>query len=164
MEIDAGFRSRFDDKWEEDENGCWIWKSTQATNGYGHFWVDGRNRLAHRWSYRIYCGEIPEGKYICHTCHVKLCVSPDHLYAGDPIDNIEDAIERGTWENVGSPPGEDHHWAKLTWEDVDKIREMYASGGRSYYDIAEIFDTSPANVGRIVRRENWVDDPREKVE
>jgi hypothetical protein len=74
----------------KDSNGCWIWQGGKYAGGYGAFSLDGFKDYAHRSSYRLYYGEIPEGKIICHRCDVKMCVNPDHLYAGTGSDNMFD--------------------------------------------------------------------------
>ena len=61
---------------------CWLW--TGATNlpgwrGYGSFYLDGKNRLAHRVIYESVKGLIPSGKESDHLCHVRRCVNPDHI-------------------------------------------------------------------------------------
>lgn len=63
-----------------DWNGCWIWQ--HATNErYGVWAENGKNQYAHRMSYELYKGKIPEGLTIDHLCSVPLCVNPDHLEA-----------------------------------------------------------------------------------
>src|ERR1051325_4924147 len=63
---------------------CWKW--TAATRGfknddYGCFTVGERpNRKrygAHRYSYMINKGPIPEGLVVCHSCDYCPCVNPD---------------------------------------------------------------------------------------
>lgn len=64
---------------EITEDGCWLWKGTISTNGYGRFAVNGTTRPAHRIIYEILVGPIPEGLTIDHLCRVRHCVRPDHL-------------------------------------------------------------------------------------
>lgn len=72
-------------------SGCWVWLRGGA-NGYGRTTHNGIEDYAHRISYALYKGPIPSGLFICHTCSVKLCVNPAHLYAGTHIDNVADAV------------------------------------------------------------------------
>ena len=67
--------------WREHESGCWLWQGTLAANGYGVLRVDGKNVKAHRFSYELLRGPIPEGATIDHLCRVRSCVNPDHLEA-----------------------------------------------------------------------------------
>jgi len=75
-----------------DKTGdCWIW--TGATkNGYGILWYKGKMVGAHRLSYMAHYGHIEEGKCICHDCHNKLCVNPQHLWQGTYRENILDSL------------------------------------------------------------------------
>lgn len=74
------------------ESGCWIWLGGNHANGYGGFNLDGKKDYAHRAAYRLFVGEIPEGKIVCHKCDVKMCVNPAHLYVGTYFDNSMDMV------------------------------------------------------------------------
>lgn len=82
-------------RFEEDENGCYIWQGYVHPNGYGRLRLGGRTWGTHRLAYELLVGELPEGKWVLHHCDVKLCGNPDHLYAGTPSDNLQDAYDRG---------------------------------------------------------------------
>lgn len=76
-------RERFEDKYTPEPNtGCWLWTAYCRTDGYGEI---NRGRqgegtaLAHRVSYEIHVGEIPEDLEIDHLCRVRSCVNPSHL-------------------------------------------------------------------------------------
>jgi hypothetical protein len=74
------FVQRFDSKWTPEPNtGCWLWFATINADGYGRVSRDGRNQLAHRVSYELRRGTIPEGLCIDHLCRVRRCVNPDHM-------------------------------------------------------------------------------------
>lgn len=71
---------RFAAKWLADEDtGCWVWKGTFGHYGYGSFWTDGHNVRAHRFSYELHVGPIPNGLTIDHLCNNRACVNPAHL-------------------------------------------------------------------------------------
>ena len=73
------------------EQGCWTWTAPRLRGGYG-LW--GR-KLAHRQSWELANGPIPDGLWILHHCDNKPCVNPGHLYAGTRMDNTRDAVDRG---------------------------------------------------------------------
>lgn len=58
---------------------CWIWQRKKIS-GYGMTTMNGKNVFAHRISYLLFVGEIPEGMMVCRECGNKLCINPEHLY------------------------------------------------------------------------------------
>lgn len=58
---------------------CWLWTATITRDGYGQFWVSGKMVRAHRFSWELVNGPIPEGTQVDHRCHVRRCVNPAHL-------------------------------------------------------------------------------------
>jgi hypothetical protein len=67
---------------------CWIWNAKRAHNGYGQFYVSGRQVIAHRFSYELHVGPIPEGLQIDHLCRVRACVNPAHLEVVTHAENM----------------------------------------------------------------------------
>jgi len=59
--------------------GCWLWAGTISTKGYGVWCENGKRHTAHRISYEMVNGPIPEGLEMDHLCEVKACVNPRHL-------------------------------------------------------------------------------------
>lgn len=88
--IEERFFSKFEIKGKYE---CWIWKAAGVK--YGHIWKNGRLEKAHRVSWEIYYGEIPDGIRVLHSCNVKKCVNPEHLYLGTQKQNIQDAVRDG---------------------------------------------------------------------
>lgn len=86
---------RFISKYKIVENGCWQWQAGLTKDKYGAFKVNGATIGAHRLSYILYIGEIPDSMYICHKCDNPSCVNPFHLFLGTPNDNIQDMITKG---------------------------------------------------------------------
>lgn len=74
----------------EKINSCWIWKSTITPTGYGHFSTGGTNQreLAHRFSYELHKGKIPERLVVDHLCRNRSCVNPDHLQIVTQQENV----------------------------------------------------------------------------
>lgn len=69
---------RFANKFTKGE-GCWIWHASTNGKGYGHLGYEGKHWLAHRLSYTLHKGSIPEGMTIDHLCNQPRCVNPKHL-------------------------------------------------------------------------------------
>jgi hypothetical protein len=95
---------RFYEKFVRDGNGCWIWES--ATQGeYGCFTegprVARKCKQAHRVSWELHNGPIPDDMCVCHKCDVKLCVNPDHLFLGTHSDNMQDRSKKGRYRGKG---------------------------------------------------------------
>jgi len=85
-------RSRFEEKIKKDKNtNCHLWTaSTRGHNNYGQLHIGKFLVLAHRLSYIIHKGDIPQNKCVLHICDTPLCVNPDHLFLGTQQDNIKD--------------------------------------------------------------------------
>jgi hypothetical protein len=79
---------RFLSKFEKTDH-CWLWEGGINEWGYGQFWVGGtRKKMAHRVSYELYIGPIPEGLTIDHLCRVPACVNPAHMEVVTVAENI----------------------------------------------------------------------------
>lgn len=116
--------------------GCWLWTAAQAPNGYGTFFVGpGAKKAvrAHRYSWSLHFGPIPEGRIICHRCDVRLCVRPDHLFLGSNRDNNVDTLLKD--RNAQALPRE-------------KVAAIMTSSG-STWEVAEAFNVSQRTAWRI---------------
>lgn len=141
--------------WEKveiaSENECWNWTGG-LTDGYGIFSTRERNVLAHRLSWELAFGKIPEGLCILHECDNPRCVNPSHLFLGTREDNNRDRSSKG---RDGSAKGERNNGAKITAKQVKTIREMYLTGEFSQLAIGKMFGISESEVGNIVNLITW---------
>jgi len=139
----------------EKTDSCWIWKGRLVGKGYGSIGLGGKGAkqvLAHRLSYEIHKGQIPEGMVIMHSCDNPRCVNPDHLEAGTQSQNIKDAFARmRKVQPLKKAKGEECGAAKLTNEIVLGIRESKLS----LKTLAELHGVSKSAIERIRYRKTW---------
>jgi len=79
----------------EPNSGCLLWLGVVNHRGYGRIWHDHAPWQTHRIAWVLANGPVPEGKLVLHTCDVRSCVNPAHLYLGTPLDNMNDRRDRG---------------------------------------------------------------------
>ena len=77
-------------------NGCWEWQGLRTVGGYGLYWIErNQQTTAHRVSWLIAYGPIPDGIEVLHSCDNPPCIRPQHLFLGTQQDNIDDMIRKG---------------------------------------------------------------------
>jgi hypothetical protein len=128
--------------------GCWLYTG-MCSRGYGRFWLNKDRVAAHRFSYELAYGPIPEGLSVCHKCDVRNCVRPDHLFLGTYKDNLQDASRKGRMQH-----GATHYLAKLTDEKVRTIRQDFAQGTSST-KLSRRFGVAKQTIRAIVRGKTW---------
>lgn len=135
-----------------DESDCWIWEGSITAKGYGVFKHGDTHYRAHRASYLIYRGPIPDGVNVCHNCPSgdnPLCVNPAHLWLGDHIANQRDKIKKDR-----QAKGETQGSVKLTEDDIRHIRHL-AQRGERYAHIAKTYQIDASTASDIARRKSW---------
>ena len=145
-------------------NDCWEWK-THKTRGYGVFSIRSKPIQAHRFSYELHFGKIPDGLLICHKCDNRACVNPNHLILGTHKDNTKDMMDKGRNETG------DKHYSKrtpykvlrgsqigtsvLNEKQVMEIRNKFVPYKYSYRKLAKEYNVHRATVLRILQYKTW---------
>jgi hypothetical protein len=135
--------------------GCWEWSGFTDENGYGRVsaytdddrWVP---HLAHRISWELHFGAIPDGLFVLHRCDNPPCSRPDHLFLGNQLDNMQDCASKGR-----RPRGEESHTAKVTEAQVIEMRLRFAAGERNYSKLGREYGISGGQARAIILKERW---------
>ena len=143
-------KERFDEKWVEADNGCWLWTAAQNSDGYGSIRVAGATLGAHRVSYELYVSEIPDGIHVLHTCDNPACVNPNHFFLGTHQDNMSDRNNK-----FRQPLGEEIGNSVLTQQQVIEIRVLYKNSNLSMRKVAAIYDISYSTVQNLISGKTW---------
>lgn len=167
LRLAGGKASLTDRFWSYVERGpgCWMWQAHRDEFGYGTLGRGGRNAghiLAHRLSWQIHNGPIPEGLNVLHHCDNPPCVNPEHLFTGTRPDNSADMVSKGRAAN-----GLTKKDAKLTPNQVREARRRAAAWGwpevtsrrgsrDSFARIARDFGVTDSTVRDAVKRVTWV--------
>lgn len=151
----------FVDKKGEDE--CWLWmggcvcpstvkREDRDKHVYGAFRIGGDMWRAHRVSFVIHHGPIPDNLQVHHCCDVKLCVNPKHLSCGNHLKNAQEAKERGL---LRPRIGEKHGKAVMTEKGIAEIRRIYAQGGISQAKLGKSYGVCKETIRDIIKRRIW---------
>lgn len=108
MKNEKNFWAAFDRR----DDGCWVWIGRANQDGYGQVYYGGKSQRVPRVAYLLAKGSIPGGLLVCHSCDVRLCGNPDHLWLGTAKDNAMDAVKKGRMV-IPYYPGGLHPLAKL---------------------------------------------------
>jgi hypothetical protein len=134
----------------DNVDDCWLWVAGCDGHGRGAYSLNHKTCVAPRVAYEFSKGKIQTGLFVCHTCDNQKCCNPNHLFLGTHQDNMDDKTHKG--HNVF---GEKNGRHKLTNAQVLEIRELYAGGSLSQYQLADIYGVARKNIGKIVNRKHW---------
>jgi hypothetical protein len=158
---------RFWSKVEKTER-CWLWTAAiSKRHGYGEFCLGMKTERASRIAWMLASGApVPTDMDVCHTCDIRPCVRNDdhgsyvvngiayerrgHLFLAPTQGNATDMAEKGR-----STRGERNAQAKLTADQVRRMRALYAAGTIMQKELAAQFGVSPACVRTIVTGRHW---------
>lgn len=125
-------------------DGCWEWNGARHKGkcAYGSFRPGGiykaSHSYAHRFSWIIHRGKIPDGLWVLHKCDNPPCVNPQHLFLGTAADNVRDASMKGRMTH------------KLSDAEVAEIRALRARGIPTE-NIRQMYGVSSGHISSIVR-------------
>lgn len=125
---------------------CWEWLGARQVTGHGLVAVNRTTTTAHRVSWTLHRGPIPDGLVVRHRCDNPPCVNPEHLELGTRLDNVRDAVARSdAWRNSRGR-------SRLR-NDIDtvEVRRRYAAG-ESQQLIANALEIGQSTVSRVIRR------------
>lgn len=140
----------------EGQNGCWLWLAGTSPMGYGRIQLPraGGVIFAHRMSWILTKGPIPEGMFVCHHCDNPPCVNPTHLFLGTARDNIRDCITKGRFKFLRPSLGVTNCNAKLTPERVIELRHRYARG-ETLSSLSRSFKMARSSLRWAVNGRSW---------
>lgn len=135
----------------------WMWTGFVDGDGYGRFWLNGRGMNAHRAGYLMFKGPLNslDG---CHTCDIRDCVNPEHVFPGTQADNNADRdaknrTSKGERHSLVTR-GERHPRARLTEAQVIAIRMRLATG-EEWSPIGRDYGLTKSGVFAIKHRRAW---------
>ncbi len=138
------------------ESGCWIFMGKIQDTGYGMITkqVNKVKRYigAHRLSWEMTYGPVPDGMLVCHKCDVRSCINPSHLFLGTYKDNSQDMKHKGRHKNgvsVGKKAG-----PRLSKEIILEIRTAIEQGEIGK-EICKRFGISYTHYQNIKFRRDW---------
>jgi HNH endonuclease len=152
--VNSTLRERFDSKWTPEPNsGCHLWIGCVCSCGYGVIKGDGGRQAptlsAHRVSWEMHFGNVPNGMCVLHECDTPACVNPDHLFLGTKQDNSDDCKRKGRTDTAR---GDANGNSKLK---ITAVLDIRSATGVPIQDLARKHNIGYSQVKRIRSGESW---------
>ena len=129
---------------------CWLWTGAQINMHYGLLTFKQRNYLAHRFSWILHYGPIPQGLQVLHDCDHPLCCRPNHLFLGTQADNMADMARKGRhWMRQPS----NMYRLKLNAEAIKVI--CFLKGQKTQKALAKAYKVHQSHICKIQSRKRW---------
>ena len=128
--------------------GCWEFKGKKNRDGYGSFRYKNSNNLAHRASWIMFKGEIPNNMCVCHSCDNPSCLNPEHLFLGTHKENMQDSARKG--RRKGKPANN----RKFSSVQIVEIISAYKSG-HSTTEIAKLLNCHRNTIWNLVTNRTY---------
>lgn len=137
------------------ENGCWNWTGSKA-RGYATIKMSGKMKYAHRVSYEMLIGPVPDGMVMDHLCRNPPCVNPAHL---EPVTFSENVLRGVAGERKKEIAARRTHCAHgHEWTPENTL--WYGRGRRCKMCMKRIYRTWYERRGRDQRRAKLNQTPR----
>lgn len=135
---------------KSNADGCWLWTAATHTYGYGRLFANGVVTEAHRVSYELNVGPIPDGMHVCHRCDNPPCVRPEHLFLGTNTENRRDSVRKNRHAHGVKQGG-----TKLTDEIACTIRKRFASGETNKSALAREYGVTSSCIHDVLTSKTW---------
>lgn len=129
------------------ETGCLLVNKVPERNGYVKVRWNGVKESAHRASWRIHFGAIPDGMCVCHKCDTRMCANPNHLFLGTHRDNVLDMISK---RRANPPKGQQHWYCKFSDATVAEIRQAFLNGEGNYCSLSRKYGMTREYARRLI--------------
>jgi hypothetical protein len=147
---------RFFEKVKKTDS-CWIWLAAK-NGGYGWMWDPFKRTQvrSHQWLKALVDGPCPKSRECCHTCNVRECVNPQHIYYGTRRDNMQDLIrDKGhNWAGV-SKQGEDSPNSILTTVQVLEILDLHYKTGWKGKRLSRELNINASTINNVIYNKRW---------
>jgi hypothetical protein len=128
---------------------CWEWKTARTHCGYGRYWSERKDHMAHSFAYKTIHGTT-NGLHVLHRCDNRACCNPCHLFLGTHQDNMRDMAAKH--RSKGGPRnGSSNGHAKLTELEA---WDIWTSDG-SLPELAKRYNVSRAVIWKIKNKTGW---------